>query len=277
MPGLIPILGGASLFYLAMAPRLNKLVYRPLLFFPVAFPDIEDVPSINEIPGEEVYFSGASGQTLHGWYWRNPEERYTFLISHGNSGNLTIRLDLCRNLFEAGCSVMVYDYQGFGRSTGLPCVKGICSDSVQAYDFLVREKGVENQKILLYGESLGAAVSTYLSTQRECSAMVLQSGFSSLHKIAREHFPVLTVYPDSLFPKPTLDSLSILKRPHPPVLFLHGAQDTVIPIEHSIEMYEAAVGRKQFLKLPFSSHANVWSSSSGLANDALSAFIEQIH
>ena len=274
MPGFIPVLGSASLLYLLMSPRVNKLVYRPLMFFPVPFPEsLEDIPSLEGVPGEEYFFEGSQGQRLHAWHWRRPGARYTFLFSHGNAGNLTIRLETARNLLNSGASVFVYDYQGFGKSTDKPSVEGICTDAEAAYDLMMRELGLSGRDILLYGESLGASVSTYLSSVRECSGIVLQSGFSSLRKIAGEHFPFLKVYPDALFPKPALDSLSILKAPHPPVLLLHGEQDTVIPVSHSVELFEGAVGRKHFVKLPLSSHADVWSSSREECSRALSDFL----
>ena len=204
MPGFMPVLGSASLIYLLMSPRVNKLVYRPLMFFPVSFPDsVTEVPSLEGIVGKEYFFKGKSGQSIHGWHWHNPKAKYTFLFSHGNSGNLTIRLETSRHLLNAGASVFVYDYQGFGKSTGSPSVEGICEDAETAHDFLVRDLGLKESDILLYGESLGAAVSTYLSTVRECSGIVMQSGFSSLKRIAREHFPLLSLYPDLLFPRPS--------------------------------------------------------------------------
>lgn len=277
MPGFVPIIGSASVLYLLLAPRVNKLVYRPLMFFPVPFPEIvKDVPSHGDIKGSEYFFEGKMGQTLHGWYWQNPKARHTFLFSHGNSGNLTIRLNTSKHLLNSNCSVFVYDYQGFGKSTGSPSVEGICSDAEAAYDFLVNELNCNGRDILFYGESLGAAVSTHLSSVRECSGLVLQSGFSSLKKIAREHFPVLSLYPDLLFPRPALDSLSILSGPHPPVLLIHGEQDTVIPVGHSIEMYEGAVGRKLLLKLPLASHADVWSSAHPQCSEAISQFLDLV-
>ncbi len=277
MPGFMPVLGSASLIYLLMSPRVNKLVYRPLMFFPVSFPDsVTEVPSLEGIVGKEYFFKGKSGQSIHGWHWHNPKAKYTFLFSHGNSGNLTIRLETSRHLLNAGASVFVYDYQGFGKSTGSPSVEGICEDAETAHDFLVRDLGLKESDILLYGESLGAAVSTYLSTVRECSGIVMQSGFSSLKRIAREHFPLLSLYPDLLFPRPPLDSLKVLQSPHPPVLIIHGEQDTVISVDHSQELYEGAVGRKRLLRLPLSSHADVWASAGEECNRALTGFIELV-
>lgn len=253
------------------------MVYRPLMFFPTPFPeDIVQVPDNGQFKGQEVYFEGDMGQVLHGWYWHNPNAKYTFLFSHGNSGNLSIRVETSKYLLNSGCSVFVYDYQGFGKSTGRPSVEGICSDAEAAYDFLVSEFDIEREDVLLYGESLGAAVTTHLSSVRQCSGMILQSGFSSLERIAKEHFPMLTFYPKKLFPSPPLDSLSILKNPHPPVLFIHGAQDTVIPFKHSQSMFAGSVGRKELLKLDFAGHAQVLSSDNEKSQNTIKNFVHSV-
>ncbi len=256
------VLTAASVLYIGLAPRINQLLYRQMLFYPVPFgTDVEAVPVLEGIEGEDVYFHGDMGQRLNGWFWRNPEAKFVFLFSHGNSGNITIRDKTARLMLMAGGSVFVYDYQGFGRSTGNPSVEGICSDARGAYDYLVQREGVSPDSIIAYGESLGAAVSSYLTTVRPVRSFVLQSGFASLHRIAYETFPLLRVYPDFLFPKPTLDSQSVLSRRHPPVLLIHGELDSVIPVQHSVDMFNASVGEKRLLKLPNSAHADICQTS----------------
>lgn len=264
----------AAVVYLGLAPRLNKLLYRPMLFFPTRFPsDWGGNPVLHDIEGEDMFFQGKMGQRLHGWYFKNPGSRFTMLISHGNSGNITIRDKLADIGLSSGCSVFVYDYQGFGQSTGKPSVEGICDDAEAAYDCLTGELSVSSSDIVFYGESLGAAVSTYLSTVRDCSAIILQSGFASLKRIAGEHFPFLNIYPPSLFPKPALDSLSILKQEHPPLLLIHGSRDRVIGVEHSETMFAEAVSRKKFLRLPETAHADIWDTA---RNEVVTAIKEHL-
>lgn len=277
LPTLLTGASLASALYLALSPRVNTPLYRNLLFFPVPFPrDYDGIPNLEGIAGEEVFFDNASGQRLHGFFWRNPRARFVVLFNHGNSGNVTIRHFLARLLTVAGCSVLVYDYQGFGKSTGKPTVEGICTDGTAAYDYLVGPAGVHPEQVIIYGESLGAAVATHVSTVRTASGIILQSGFASLRRIAVESFPFLKVYPDSLFPRPTLDSLTILTRPHPPVLFIHGDLDQVIPVHHTVDMYAAAVGKKTFLRLPQTGHGDISSSAPDQYVEAVVEFIREL-
>lgn len=267
----------ASLLYLALAPRLNKLLYRPMLFFPTRFPlDWQENPFVDTVRAEDVYFDGTMGQKLHGWYFQKPGATFTVLLSHGNSGNITIRDRICEIILGASCSVFVYDYQGFGRSSGKPSVEGVCNDAEAAYDCLTSELGIDAGQVILYGESLGAAVSTYLSSKRPCAGIILQSGFASLKRIAGEHFPLLNIYPGALFPKPPLDSVAVLKMPHPPLLLIHGEFDPVINVRHSRALYEAAVSEKTFLSLPNTSHADIWATAKSEVTAAIKEHVRKI-
>lgn len=248
-----------------------------MLFYPVPFgADFFSIPTLCGIEGEDVYFSGDMGQRLNGWFWRNPDAKHLILFSHGNSGNITIRTNLAELMLRAGYSVFVYDYQGFGRSTGVPSVEAICSDVRAAYDFIVDRRFAEEGAIVSYGESLGASVASYLSTVRGVSGLILQSGFASLKRIAVETMPLLRLYPDMLFPKPNLDSCAVLSREHPPALIIHGELDQVIPLKHSLDLHELAVGSKRLLRLPLTAHADIFATAAEDFGRELKAFRDEL-
>lgn len=270
------LLTGALLaiaFYIGLAPRINIPLYRRLLFFPARFPvDFPGLPTLEGIAGEDIFFQGDKGQKLNGWYFHKPDSEYVILFNHGNSGNLTIRHHISRLMILAGYSVFVYDYQGFGRSSGRPTIDGIVSDGAAAYDYLVNERGVDPGKIILYGESLGVSVAAHLSTIRECQGLILQSGFASLTRIARTHFPLLHIYPPSLFPQPALDNMRILQSSSLPLLIIHGELDKVIPVQHAADLYQAHAGMKKFVRLPGTAHGDVWSTAEREYLEALLEF-----
>src|SRR5262249_24453256 len=149
-----------------------------------------------------------------------------------------------------GSSVLIYDYRGFGRSEGVPTVEGVCDDAMSAYNFLTKNEGLHSDEIVIYGESLGVGVSTYLASLRPCAGLILQSGFVSLYRIARAVMPLVAIYPEALFPDQGLNSLALLKGKHPPLLIIHGAHDGVVPFRHAEDLYAAASEPKKFLPLP---------------------------
>lgn len=116
--------------------------------------------------------------------------RVATLFLHGNAGNLTHRIDHATALKQAGCSVLVIDYRGYGKSDGVPTEKGLYLDAQAGYEW-IKAAGFSGRQIVLHGESLGTAVGTELASRCECAALVLESPFASLGAIANMVFPLL--------------------------------------------------------------------------------------
>jgi fermentation-respiration switch protein FrsA (DUF1100 family) len=105
---------------------------------------------------------------------------------------------------------------------------------------------------------------------------VLQSGFASLNRIATEIFPVLAIYPGSLLSDPPLDNLSLMQKPHAPLLVVHGAQDDVVPFDHGKCVFAAAAEPKQFAEFPECGHDDISRSNPGRYRRVLSEFFQSI-
>ncbi|CAN5372589.1 hypothetical protein BH11CYA1_BH11CYA1_32970 [soil metagenome] len=269
----------APIAYLLLAPRVNMRLYRKLLFHPTSFPELPsgNLPRAMNIEPEELYFNSFgdldSKETLHGWYFQHPNQDAPLVIfSHGNSGNLTMRLPLFQTLLESGASVFIYDYRGFGKSTGAPTVEGVNQDGLAAYDFIVKKFALPASRIFLYGESLGAAVSSYIASKRKAAGLVLQSGFSSLRNIGGERVRALKLYPSWLFPMPGTSSSDILAAEHPPLLIIHGMLDKAVAFHHAQALYECASQPKQLLALPVSGHSDLVATAKETLKENLSAF-----
>jgi fermentation-respiration switch protein FrsA (DUF1100 family) len=256
--------------YLALSPRLGKRLYRPLLFQPAGYDDELSgaPPVIRGIQADEHYFvTGAKyapSEKLHAWYFKNISNNpvsgrggKTVLLSHGNSGNLIVRMPLIQLLLDCGASVLVYDYRGFGRSSGVPTVEGICQDALAAYDFMVNDLGLDKEQIVLYGESLGGALSSWLSGVRPVAGLILQSGFTSLKDIAAERLPFLRMYPDWGFAATHLDSMRVVRGEHPPLLVIHGKLDQVVPYHHGHAVFSTAARNKSMLSVSHGSHGDL--------------------
>src|SRR4029450_13715187 len=98
-----------------------------------------------------------------------------------------------RALSERGLAVLLFDYRGYDGKPGRPSERGLARDVRAAYRFLVDEAGVPSDRLLYYGESLGAAVVVELATEHRPAGLVLRSPFVDLASVAREHYPFLPV------------------------------------------------------------------------------------
>lgn len=262
--------------YLLLAPRFAAWFYRPMLFHPEPLHDDAETPVIEGIKGESINITQTDGHKLHAWFFEFPQAKYTMLVSHGNRGNIATHDYLATALLKHGVSVFMYDYCGYGASSGLPDLSTVTSNAEAAYDYLVRERQLPPDKLILYGESLGAAVSAHLATVRQAKAIIFQSGFSSLRKIAREKVPLVGLYPKLFFPQPPLDAISNFKNIRIPVLVVHGLQDMLVPFHHAQAVFAAAAEPKQLVYFETGAHRDCILAEAERFNDALKQFLQNL-
>ena len=199
---------------------------------------------------EDVYIPVDKTGRIEAWFFPAdpggaPSSRQVFLVCHGNAGNISHRLDLCRLLLETGASVLVFDYRGYGRSTGRPGEENTCRDAQAACQWL-RQKGFAATNIVGYGESLGGAVLAELALREELGGIILQSTFTSVPDLGAQLFPWLPV---RLIAGIKYDTLHKLPRLKIPVLILHSRQDTIIPFAHAEKNFAAANAPKYFCQI----------------------------
>lgn len=247
-----------AVIYFMLSPRVSMSRYSALLFQPQKFPAGNyRLGDILGVPCQDAAFRSIDGKVLHGWYFKQPEAKYTILVCHGQGGNITELETLARSLLQTGNSVFLFDYRGYGMSEGVPSLEGLCDDGLGAYRFLTENRLLDPHSIVLYGESLGTGVASYLASRVPSAGLVLQSGFSSLEKICREKEDFLAVYPRQLMPESQFNNLANLKGPHPPLLIIHGLKDQTISPLHADELFRETRQPKQIFLLPQGRHDDI--------------------
>lgn len=206
---------------------------------------------------EDVFIPTEKGRKLHGLYYQLPNSRHTFLLSHGNAGNLQHRILLVATLLKTGASVLVYDYQGYGQSEGEPTISGICKDGNAVYAYLTQKKGLKPDEVVLYGESLGCAVSCEIARNHPVAGLIMQSGFASLIGTAKDKLIWLHMWPSVTFPTPHLDNVSYVRGKHPPLLVIHGVHDDTLPYRYGEQIFSQASEPKTMITLPDCGHNDI--------------------
>ena len=144
------------------------------------FPDKETIPLhyFDEFNIEEIKHTTDDGLTLAGWY-KEPDTNNTnvFLLMHGNAGHVGHRVEKFRKILEAGYGFFFLEYRGYGGNPGKPTEKGLHLDAVSALNFL-REQKIPDQKIILYGESLGTGIAIQLATTIKAKAIILETPYT---------------------------------------------------------------------------------------------------
>ena len=215
----------------------------------------EATPAGLGLPSEEVRLTAEDGVRLHGWFLPVRGARWTVLLSHGNAGNISHRLD--RTLFlqtRLGASVLLYDYRGYGKSEGSPDERGTYRDARAAFRYLVEQRQVPPERLVLFGESLGSAVSLDLALSHPAAALVLEAPFTSVRDMAR----TTIFFPLAPFVRTRYDNLDKVARLRVPLLVLQGDRDEVVPFAQGRRLFEAAPGLKRFFTIPGAGHNDAY-------------------
>lgn len=223
---------------------------------------------------EDVWFSAKDGTRLHGWYFGNEQrpEAATVIYFHGNGGNISNVGWLGERLAKRGFNVLLFDYRGYGRSDGTATYEtDLYLDGEAAVLFVINEKHVPRDRIVLYGQSLGTAVATDVATRQKVGAVMLESGFSSASSLAATALPWLPRFLHVLA-RNRFESAEKLRSVRVPVLISHGDPDPVIPTAEGRALFAAANEPKEFLIVPAAGH-NVFGSAGSAYLDQLERFI----
>src|SRR5690606_22092980 len=150
----------------------------------------------------------------------------------------------------AGFDVLAFDYRGFGHSTGAPGEQGTYLDARAARTALLEQPGVDPERVLYLGKSLGGGVLLELATEYPPAGMILMSTFSGMRDAARSVYPFLPVplIPDAY---PSLRRIATLRMP---ILMMHGDRDELLPLRHAERLYAAAAEPKQLIVVPGAGH-----------------------
>jgi fermentation-respiration switch protein FrsA (DUF1100 family) len=237
-----------------MRPLLNALLYFPSR-------TIEHSPADAGLVYGDLRFETDDGERLHGWWVRRRAAALGHvLLCHGNAGNVGDRVLHAALLTAAGFDVLLFDYRGYGHSSGKPSERGTYRDARAALACLLRQPDVDASRVLYLGESLGGAVALELAVEHPPAALVLLSAFTSVREMSRVHYPPI---PAALVPDayPSLRRIGGLRAP---LLVLHGEDDAIVPVEHGQALFHAAPDPKRLRIVPGVGHNDIVSLAGAL-------------
>lgn len=237
------------LIVIALVGFESKLVY-PAPQYPSGDWNAEQYGAI------DIRLQSSDSVTIHGWYYRLEQADGALLFCHGNAEHVAHNGEFGNHLAVAtNCNVFVFDYRGYGRSTGAPNEAGVLADAETAVQWLAEENGIEPAQVIVFGRSLGGGVACHLVDKYGTRGLILQSTFSSMVDTAGSHYPC---FPVKLVMRNRYNSVLRLKDYHGPLLQIHGSVDRVIPIAIGRRLFDSVEsGKKSFVVLDGLGHNNV--------------------
>ncbi len=234
------ILGGLAVSAL-IYPVVLYCGQKHLYLFPdkgYVSPESCDMQMFREMP-----FASFDGMRIMGWYVKGDDDKPALLFFHGNTGQIALFAPAMKTYADAGYTVYMSEYRGFGGTPGDFTQQALYEDAQAAYDFLHDALG--HRDIIAYGYSMGTAAAAAAAGKRAVSGLILAAPFYSLKKIAGEkNIPLAT-----MALKYELPSYSFIKNYRRPLLVVHGDEDTLIPPQHGQDLFALAPAKDKTLML----------------------------
>jgi pimeloyl-ACP methyl ester carboxylesterase len=198
------------------------------------------------------------------------------LYLHGNAGTIASDLDEDVELRNFGASVLTIDYRGYGRSTHrFPSEAGVYQDAEAAWRYLVDEKKIKPEEIIIYGHSLGGAVAIELASHHpEAGGLIAESTFTSIEDVARQE-RVYAAFPIHFLVTQRFASLSKISTIRIPILFIHGTSDELVPYQMSERLYQAASGAKHLVLIEGAGHEDCASTGGDKYRNGVQQFLKE--
>ncbi|HKR51800.1 MAG TPA: alpha/beta hydrolase [Pseudonocardiaceae bacterium] len=242
----------AGLVLLVVSVALLTVVWllqRRLIYFP----DTVAPPAGSVLPGaQEITLRTEDGLELGAWYLAplRADRGITVLVMPGNAGSRALRAPLARRLAAKGLAVLLLDYRGYGGNPGSPSEDGLLTDARAARAYLLGH-GVPAQRLIYFGESLGAAVATRLATEAPPGGLALRSPFTSLAAVGCRHYPLLPV---RLLLRDRFPVTELISQLRVPTTVVYGSADTIVPPEQSAAVAAAAGGPVRVVEVVGAEH-----------------------
>jgi fermentation-respiration switch protein FrsA (DUF1100 family) len=259
----------ACLLYVGVI-ALFAALQRRLVYAPDSRPALVAESGLNPELVRELQLP-VEGAILQGWWCRaaphqvTTESRPVVILFPGNAANRGRRGPLIQLWNELGCDVVIFDYRGYGGSTGTPSEAALCGDALAVWELVNSGEEVAPGQIILCGQSLGGGVAISLAhylRQHEVrpAGLVLQYTFTSLVDVGSEHYPWLPV---RWILRDRFPSLARIAHIDLPLLVVHGRRDRIVPFHHGEQLFQAAPAQswngiaRQFSELPEAGHNDV--------------------
>jgi len=252
---MIPWVAVAAFAYLAVVLAFwigqNRLIYYP-------GPRPGPPPASATLDLREESIETKDGERLHAWLATPkkmegqrgsssamPGPARGVLVCHGNAGNIGSRIPVAEAFASFGFATLLFDYRGYGGSSGKPTEEGTYLDAEAAFDRFAALLGGSSPRIAVYGESLGGAVAIELARRRKVARVVVEETFTSLADIASGLYPWL---PARTLLRDRYGSVGKVASIGVPLLVIHSPEDDLVPFALGRKLFDAAREPKTFLE-----------------------------
>ena len=184
-------------------------------------------------PFEELEFEMEDGGRINGIYFTVPSSRGVVFYLKGNSRSIKGWGKFAKDFLSNGYDFIMIDYRGFGKSKGKRSQQRLFNDSQYMYKWLVQH--YPEEKIVLYGRSLGSGIAARVASWNNPKLLILDSPYFSFYYNTRRY---LFWTPLKWILRYDIRTDQYLKTASCPIHIIHGTSDHLIPYSQSKMLYE---------------------------------------
>ncbi len=201
---------------------------------------------------EEINFDVGNQVRINAVKFIAKNRKGLLLYHHGNAGNIQLWGQRAHYFTELGYDVILYDYRGYGKSTGsIKREKTMYDDAEFIFNHV--KDNYQNEEIVFYGISLGSGIAAYLAQKFNPSKLILETPYYSFLDVVKFHYPYL---PAQLISKYRFKTYRFLDNVSSETILLHGDMDNIIPVESS-ERLARLHDHVTFYKIKGGAHNNL--------------------
>ena len=236
-----------SLLVLSSCTLDNALLYTP--------------DKVDEYYYKQNTFSvEVDNNTIYGVFLPAPADssmsNITVIFFHGNSYSMNKFTDVASLFHDMGVNFVMFDYRGFGKSTGTPTEEGLYNDSEAIVKYVLSISNINTNNIFYVGYSLGSATSIETTLRIKPKGLIVVAGFTSMDDMS-DYYITYSI-PGSWVLEGKYDNFSKIDKISVPVIFIHGNKDTTVPYWMSKTNYEKAKEPKKLIIVDGANHGNIF-------------------
>jgi alpha-beta hydrolase superfamily lysophospholipase len=180
------------------------------------------------------------------------------LFFHGNGENISTHFANVYWLPEQGYDVYLFDYRGYGNSTGVAQLDAVVADFDSIVERVLRDIPAD-EKLVIMGHSFGASLSIYGVAHSRYRArfhsLISVSAFADYQQITQEvlsrswltwwlQWPVAKTINNDYRALSAIPLITPL-----PLLIMHGEQDEIVAVHHALDLFAAARQPRQLVQV----------------------------
>lgn len=184
------------------------------------------------------------------------------VLFHGNGGSIAIRGYRARDFIDhGGYGFLLAEYRGYAANPGKPTEQGLYDDARAYMKFLTVDQKISQNRIVLYGKSLGTGIATQMALEyADVRALVLEAPYTTMQAVAQRQMFWLPAYWLVQDRYNNIDKVQNLKMP---LLVLHGEKDNIVPFSQGVKVFQNAQTNKRLETFSEAGHVNLYDFGAG--------------